>query len=759
MQINHQWNRFADFLYKISTGRTPFSNILIKAIYFSVIVLVTPFLLSTDDATRYTDVQIGSVATKKVVAPFNFFILKTDEELKRDRQNAAKDIPYYFRYNDDSTLTQIRILLDTFEYLENSLTKKPEDTLQYYRNISDQLERRFRIKLNRSDLQRIREILIKPSEKRELNQNIKQIRLKILDGILDMKIQEIPRENIAIVRDNIEEKLNKSAKNDLQTFFSFVETELNIAFTESQSLAILKILKNIIQPNYIFDKKLTEAEEQAAVNSVSLTKEMVYENERIVDANERIDEEIYQKLYSLEMARVEKSKREGNWQAILAEIGRVMLLMSIMFIIGLYLYSFRKKIFNDNIKLLLIVVVLLLQIIIAAIISGPLDWPVYVIPTTLSSMLLAILIDSGIGFVGTVAVGLILGGILGGGVDITLMTIVSGMVAVYSVHEIRNRNQIFTAILYIGIAYIWIIAAITFVRFDSLNNLIKIFTYNLLPNAIFAPFFTYMILNAFERTFDITTNVRLLELSDLNHPLLKELSLKAPGTFHHSMVVGNLAEAAAKEIGENSLLVRVGSYFHDIGKMEKPEYFVENLMDATNRHNKLKPNMSALILVSHVKSGLEMAKEHNIPRLIRDFIAEHHGTSLMYYFYHKAAEQEGGKERVNEQDFRYPGPKPRSKATAIVMLADTVEAATRSLNNPSPPKIKSFVEDLIEKKFSDGELNECDLTFKELTQIKEAFLPVLYGVFQHRVEYPGQNEKNKSIKNDQTKLVNENKAN
>jgi putative nucleotidyltransferase with HDIG domain len=241
--------------------------------------------------------------------------------------------------------------------------------------------------------------------------------------------------------------------------------------------------------------------------------------------------------------------------------------------------------------------------------------------------------------------------------------------------------------------------------------------------------------------------------------LLKELSLKAPGTFHHSMVVGNLAEAAAKEIGENSLLTRVGSYYHDIGKTEKPEYFIENQMDSTNLHSKLKPNMSALILASHVKTGLEMAEEHKLPKRIRDFIAEHHGTSIMNFFYNKAITEAGDNDSVNEADFRYPGPKPRSKASAIVMLADTVEAATRSLKEPTPTKIRSFVESLVDLKYQDGELNECDLTFRELSQIIEAFLPVLYGVFQHRVEYPDQKKtakKQTKPKKQPVEKVNEN---
>jgi len=481
---------------------------------------------------------------------------------------------------------------------------------------------------------------------------------------------------------------------------------------------------------------------------------MVYENERIVDANERVDEEIYQKLRSLDVSKIERSKQEGNWQYTFAYLGKIMLLTAVLFMIGLYLYSFRRKLFKNNKKLFMISLIVLIQLILAAIISGPLDWPSYLIPTTILSMLLAILIDSGIAFVVTAAIALILGGLQGGGVDITLLTMISGMVAIYSVHEIRTRNQIFKAIIFIAIAYLWIISALSAMRYDDLMDLVKIFGYNLVPNAIFAPFITFMILGAFERGFDITTDVTLLELSDLNHPLLKRLSLEAPGTFHHSMVVGTLSEAAAKAIDANALLARVGSYYHDIGKMEKPEYFVENQMDSENRHGRLSPSMSALILSSHVKHGIELAKRHGIPRSIRDFIPEHHGTNIMKYFYHIACEQAGDKDDVNESDFRYPGPKPQSKETAITMLADAVEAATRTLQNPTPTRLRAFVEELVDQRFREGEMDECNLTFKDLKIIIDAFMPVLFGVFQHRIEYPDSdktktNTKIKAVKTEQ----------
>ncbi|HES59522.1 MAG TPA: HDIG domain-containing protein, partial [Caldithrix sp.] len=542
-------------------------------------------------------------------------------------------------------------------------------------------------------------------------------------GILDTSLTMLTRPNVSVIRDGIEESLPFEKRLDLAGLEKIIENYLLQKFDINQTFIFKYFFNQIIKPNLIYANELTEQAVENARNSISLTKDMVYENERIVDANERIDEEIFQKLYSLDMARMEQSKAEGSWQNRLAFLGKMMLLTSIVLIAGLYLYSFRKKIFQDNKKLLMILVIILLNLILAAIISGPLNWPGYVIPTTIASMLFAILIDSGIGFVGTVVIALILGGVQGGGYDITLITVVSGMVSIFAVHRIRTRNQVFKAIIYIAASYYWIILSLSGLRFDSLIEASRLFVIYLLPNAVLSPFITFMVLGIFEKLFDITTDVTLLELSDLNHPLLKRLSFEAPGTFHHSMVVGNLTESAAKVINANSLLARVGSYYHDIGKMEKPEYFVENQMDADNRHEALSPNMSALILASHVKNGIDMAKRYGIPKLIRDFIPEHHGTTTMRYFYKKALDTAGDKE-INESDFKYPGPKPQSKETGITMLADAVEAATRSLNNPTPNKLRAFVEELVEERFREGQLDECDLTLRDLKNIVDAFMPV-----------------------------------
>jgi len=304
----------------------------------------------------------------------------------------------------------------------------------------------------------------------------------------------------------------------------------------------------------------------------------------------------------------------------------------------------------------------------------------------------------------------------------------------------------FRAIFYILLGYAAVNFSYGFIHYESFQIMMQNFAYFQVPNAILAPTAVFLLIGIFEKLFDVTTDITLLELSDLNHPLLKRLSVEAPGTFHHSIIVGNLAEEAAKEIGANSLLARVGCYYHDIGKMTLSEYFVENQSDGVSKHDTLTPNMSSLILAKHVRAGMDLADDAKLPLAVKKFIPEHHGTSIMSYFYHKAQEVKDPKD-LNEDDFRYPGPKPQSKETAIAMLSDAVEAASRTLPNPNLQRISALVENLIEKRFQEGELDECDITLRELNKIKGAFIRVLMGIHHVRIEYPSEDKnKEKTLK-------------
>jgi putative nucleotidyltransferase with HDIG domain len=256
-----------------------------------------------------------------------------------------------------------------------------------------------------------------------------------------------------------------------------------------------------------------------------------------------------------------------------------------------------------------------------------------------------------------------------------------------------------------------------------------------LAGIVASVFMAMVLLPFFERVFDITTDMTLIELSDMNHPILKQLSIQAAGTYNHSVLVGNLAESAAQAIGANALLARVASYYHDIGKIDKPDYFVENCLGDKNRHNKLSPTMSALIICSHVKEGVELAKKYKLPKIIQDIIMQHHGDSPVSFFYEKALEQDPHKQ-VQEKDFRYPGPAPQTSEAAIIMLADSVEAASRSLATSSPKLLRELVKKIIRDKFLAAQLDGCGLTLRDLNDITDGFMPVLQGIFHSRVEYP-----------------------
>ncbi len=263
----------------------------------------------------------------------------------------------------------------------------------------------------------------------------------------------------------------------------------------------------------------------------------------------------------------------------------------------------------------------------------------------------------------------------------------------------------------------------------------------ILVNGLLSGVITLGVMPFFEYLLQRVSNISLLELADFNHPILQRLVLEAPGTYHHSLVVGNLSDSACSAVGANGLLARIGAYYHDIGKLQKPEYFIENQEIKKNAHDLLSPTMSKLIIMNHIKEGLELAKKYSLSPVLWDFIQQHHGNSLVYYFYRRAL-MEGKEENqeVTEEGFRYPGPKPNTKETAIVLLADSVEAATRSLKDPAPDKIEETVRKVINNKFIDGQLDECDLTLKDIEKISSIFTKILSGIYHSRISYPQENQ-------------------
>jgi hypothetical protein len=410
---------------------------------------------------------------------------------------------------------------------------------------------------------------------------------------------------------------------------------------------------------------------------------------------------------------------------------------------GIYLKLFRPRIVGNNRRLALVALLILLEGFFAYLtrlinVDAPVEYLIFV---PAASMLLTIIFDSRVGFYGTVIIAYLVAGIRGNDYAVALAALVAGALSVYTVRDVRNRTQIIRSLGFIFLGYALTILALGLEYSQPWLTMMNELTFAL-ANSLISPVLTFGLLVFFEKVFKVTTDLTLIELSQFNHPLLKLLSEKAPGTYHHSLQMATLAEAAASAVGANEVLARVGALFHDVGKIEKPTYFVENQKGTRNRHDKLAPRMSSLILQNHVKKGIALAREYNLPQEVVDFIPQHHGTTRIDFFYRKAqklaenSDDETKLDEINEQDYRYPGPKPQTKETGILMLADSIEAAARSLDDPSPQRLEQMIDELFKKRFGEGELDECPLTLKDLTKIKQAFLGVLVGVYHGRVKYP-----------------------
>lgn len=366
--------------------------------------------------------------------------------------------------------------------------------------------------------------------------------------------------------------------------------------------------------------------------------------------------------------------------------------------------------------------------------SIPEDVVIFGVPVQSAAMLAALLFDSHTAIIVSFIVG-ILTGIWQQDAFYTFYVFTGSIVASFSMISCKKRTDIIRGGLFVSLAN-----AICIMVIIMLNKNIPFI--DILPAIIFALIsgillsaFVSIILPILEYLFKITTNITLLEFLDLNQPLMKNLMINAPGTYHHSVIVGNLVEAVAEHIGVNSLHARVSAYYHDIGKMKMPEYFVENQSGALNKHEKLTPHMSSMILISHVKEGLELAEEYNLPESVMEGITQHHGTKLISFFYNKA--KDGQADFPKEEDYRYPGPKPQSKVAALIMIADAVEASSRTVKDPTSARVKNLVGQIVNNILIDGQLDECDLTLKDIHVIKERFAHILIGILHKRIEYPG----------------------
>ncbi|MBX2822324.1 MAG: HDIG domain-containing protein [Rhodothermaceae bacterium] len=738
-------------------------NLFIKSVIFFALLLISYIAFPKSELYQFSVEAGESWRYETLRAPFDFPIYKDEGVIESEKRNIRYTTPPYFSEipqaktkmlaKRDTVKNQLdRIFVAYSQFRKNkerdSLTWAIQDSLR----VTD-LKRTAWLRLTQEQWEYLTEsymshlpdsngVSLSSAEERldqALLNNAWNIANQLIRvGILDIPLDSVLTEEIVIrkVDESIDIRRNKDNVVGLNEAFVFAEEKFATSFPANSQYARLgnSFFRAIFQPSLSFMRAETYREWNRKEERLSPTRDMVGAGSVIVNKGDLINDETMRRLSSLERAQREKSGNRMPWRI---GLGQFMFTLAVFVIFFLYLYVQRKGIFDDNRKVLLIVLLFVGIIGSYAIVVRSSILNIYAIPVAIVPVMLTVLFDSRVALFGLLTLAFIGGHFNGYDFEFTFATLFAGFLGVFSVRDIKNRGQIFLSAAIVGVGYSVILMS-SWLVFDVSQSVLSEDLMSIAINA--AQLIVVLpLLWVFERAFDITTDLTLLELSDTNRPLLKELSIRAPGTFNHSLQVANLAEAAADAIGANALLTRVGALYHDIGKMVKPEYFVENQRSQKNPHDQVKPRMSSLIIASHVKEGLEIGRNYNLPKLVLSFIPMHHGTTLIEYFYKKAQEMEEGEQgSVLESEFRYPGPRPNSRETGILMLADSVEAASRSINEPTHKRLEGLIESIFKARVNDHQLDDTDLTFRDLDKIKETFLAMLIGIHHGRVKYPGQ---------------------
>jgi hypothetical protein len=510
-------------------------------------------------------------------------------------------------------------------------------------------------------------------------------------------------------------------------------------FASAEVKVLSALLVNLLRPSIAFNQNETEARRQAAREAVQPILIQVKKGEIIVREGDRVNADQVAKLSAL--------RAQGSREVLVNQVlGLLLGSFILLFITHRYGQRNIRKYQPQNRDLLFIggtlvglILILKLGGFVATALGSAFPYIdagayYYMLPFAAGAMLVRIVLNSEVALLFSVIFAALAGFLFGNSFELFLFALLSSLAGAHWVRQLTVRTSMFRAGARLSMFNFMAICAIHLVAGGDLGiTLLHELGFGLL-GGLLAAVLVSGIIPLIEAAFRYTTNLKLVELANMNNPLLRELMFQAPGTYHHSIIVGNLAEAAAETIGANPLLARVAAYYHDIGKVKKPLYFIENLGGGENRHDKLTPSMSALVLMAHLKDGVEMAKEQRLGRVLVDIIRQHHGTSLMKFFYDRAKQRED--REIDEHDYRYPGPKPQTREAALIMLADAVEAASRTLTDPTPARIQGMVQKIINNIFIDGQLDECELTLKDLHKIAKSFNRVLGGIFHHRIDYP-----------------------
>ena len=701
-------------IYKKLTSPTFKGGYIFALLTFFIIIILTANI-----GLRY-DLKVGDISPFTKMAPYSFEV-PDYEKWERKKEEAVEAVPDQYSYNRDALIKSINDIENLFINLI--------------------------ITSNRNDLSFEEKINHFTSN---YNKGFSNERISQLLNFNEEQLKNLLTKSKAATKEIMEEEI-KPRELDYYKKEKVKDALIGVELSEDEKEIVIEVVGRFIRSTAVYDDEKTEIAKEKAREDVSLIKIPVKANQKIVEEGYPLTQEDILILKYLGLIG-----RSLTWKEIL---GTSFLVLTSILSFAVYIYKFHlNDYFNLKDVTLLSLIILIFTIIIRIFsqfisqldIGGSSSWWGYLIPISAASMIVTMLFNSNLGIM-TILVLTIFNGILTTGVfNFILVGLIGGIFTVYLVSKVSQRQQIIRA----GVFLAFLIGLLVFIINITSVDIRQAFIYSLIgfANGLICTIITLGTVPFIENLFNVTTPMRLLELSNPDHPLLKRLIKNAPGTYNHSLLVANLSEYAAETIGANALLVRVASYYHDIGKLRRPSAFIENRGNQESIHEELKPSLSKLLIENHVKDGISMARRAKLPEEIIDAIAQHHGTSVITYFYNKQKKLEEGsvKEKTTEQVFRYQGEKPKSKETAIVMLADAVQAKGKTLKNPTSSSVKKMIKDIINERLEDGQLDESDLTLKEIQTIADSFhRTLIQGVYHPRIDYPEKEsdiEKEESIK-------------
>lgn len=684
-----------DKLFKKSLLNKVFKNKIFNVIILSLLFFIIIFFsFYTTVAPKKYDIEVGQLAPSDIKAPIDIEDKEaTAKEIEKaiqavePRQEIDPTIQINIKNNIEVFFKKLYELKGMYESSRNNNVEIIESLEQY----------------NDFDLSK-RDLIILLNSKEETVKDFERYTYEFIMQVMTTGIKK--------------EELNDKKKK-IEEYFMALD-----GISEKLKVMGIKIVNNSIKENTYLDQKLTQEKVNQAIKKVD--KVFINRGQTIVSEGEEITEKHYKLLME---AGLINEKKEKDARPL---IGVIIIILLLELIILSYIYLFNEKLVNKISNIYLIVIVFLIVFLIAKPLNSISS---YLIPVASSSMLIGILFTPTIAIVLNIFLTILITLSTNNSLIVFITLLISGTVAAISTTNAHQRSKIMISGLIVSFTNLILITGFGLINGYSAKMILINCFYGTL-NGVFCAILTIGSLPLWEYMFNILTPIKLLELSNPNHPILKRLLVEAPGTYHHSIIVGNLSESAAQAIGCNSLLARVGSYYHDIGKLKRPYFFKENQLTSDNPHDKISPYLSSNIIRSHVQDGITLAKEHKIPKDIINIIEQHHGETLVKYFYHKALNERNESKSASANDFKYSGPKPKTKEAAIVMMADSVEAAVRSLSEPTKDNIKELVKKIIEGKLNEEQLQDCDLTFKDLETIRATFINILMGIFHERIEYP-----------------------